>query len=119
VKRATIPLIAIAILFTGAGAVLPHLRDAGDERGLSFLLSIVCAVLLFIWCKAHASARGIDPPAAAALLVGLIAPIGVPYYFFRSMPWSAASWATVKAIVYFLGITVLGIGAENVSAFVT
>jgi hypothetical protein len=118
-KRTTIPLIAMALLFAGSGAVLPHLPDASDERGLSFLLSIICAVLLFIWCKVHASARGIDPPTAAPLLVGLIAPIGVPYYFFRSMPWPAASWATVKAIFYLLGIIVLGTCAENVSAFVS
>jgi hypothetical protein len=119
VKRAALPLIAIAILFAAMGAILPHLRDASDERGLSFILSVACSVLLFVWCKAHAASRGIDPPSPSALLVGLMAPVGVPYYFFRSMAWPAASWATVKSICYFVGILALASGTAYVSALVT
>ena len=113
------PLVAIAVLFTGAGAVTPHLRDASDERGLSFLLSIICAPLLFVWCKAHASARGIEPPSPAPLLVGLIAPIGVPYYFYRSMPWPAASVATIKALCYFVFLVIASGVAAYLSTLIT
>jgi len=119
VKRATLPLIAIAAFFAAMGAALPHLRDASDERGLSFILSVACSVLLFVWCKAHAAARGIDPPSPSALLVGLMAPVGVPYYFFRSMAWPAASWAMAKSICYFVGILALATGTAYVSALVT
>ena len=118
-KRATLPLIAIAVLFAAMGAVLPHLRDASDERGLSFILSLACSVLLFVWCKAHAASRGIDPPTASALLVGLMAPVGVPYYFFRSMAWPAASWATVKSICYLIGILSLATCTAYFSTLVT
>src|SRR5271168_5484383 len=100
------PLVAIAVLFAGAGAVFPHLPDASAERGLSFLLSIICAPLLFVWCKAHAAARGIEAPSPAPLLVGLLAPVGVPYYFYRSMPWRAASVATFKALCYFVFLVI-------------
>ena len=103
-KRASLELLALAGLFGAVGAVIPHLRDPSDERGLSFLLSIASSILLFMWCKAHAAARGIEPPTPSALLVGLMAPGGVPYYFFRSMAWPAACWATLKAIGYLIGI---------------
>jgi hypothetical protein len=43
-------------------------------------------VLLFAWCKADATHRGIEPPNGAALLVGLFALIGIPYYYFRILP---------------------------------
>jgi hypothetical protein len=119
VKRATLSLIGIGILFAITGAIAPHLRDASDERGLSFILSFPCSVLLFVWCKADAAARGIDPPAASTPLVALLAPVGVPYYFFRSMAWPAAIWATVKSICYFIGILVVATCAAYVSALVT
>jgi hypothetical protein len=118
-KRATLPLIAIGVLFAAMGAEAPHLRDASEERGLSFIVSVPCSILLFVWCKAHAAARGIDPPSPSALLVGLMAPVGVPYYFFRSMAWPAASWATVKSICYFVGILAVASCTAYVSALVT
>jgi hypothetical protein len=118
-KRAALPLVAIAVLFTAMGALLPHLSDASEGRGLNFILSVACSVLLFVWCKADAAARGIDPPSPSALLVGLLAPVGVPYYFFRSMAWPAACWATVKAICYAVSIFVLAAGAAHVSALIT
>ena len=38
-KRAALPLIGIAVLYAAMGAVVPHLRDAGEERGLSFIVA--------------------------------------------------------------------------------
>jgi apolipoprotein N-acyltransferase len=116
VKRTTLSLIGIAALFAASGAVAPQLRDASDERGLGFIFSLPCSIFLFVWCKAHAGARGIDPPTASTPLVALLAPIGVPYYFLRSMPLPAALWAIVKSICYFIGVTFLAGGAAYVSS---
>lgn len=63
---------------------------------------IALGVLLFAWCKAHASARGQAPPTYAAALAGLAWPVGVPLYFFRALPWRSALLSSGKAILVFL-----------------
>jgi hypothetical protein len=50
--------------------------------------------------------RSIDSPPGAALLVGLLAPLGVPYYFFRALPWQKAAVATGLALLAFVGMQV-------------
>jgi hypothetical protein len=57
-----------------------------DLRIVTFATIFPFAVLLFAWCKADATHRGIEPPNGAALLVGLFALIGIPYYYFRILP---------------------------------
>jgi hypothetical protein len=61
--------------------------------------TLVLSVLLFAWCKTHASVRGMSPPPGAPLLVALIAPIGLPYYFFRAFQWRIALAALGKSVL--------------------
>ena len=64
------------------------------------------AILLFMWCKSDMAERNIVGPAGATVLVGLLAPIGVPYYFFRALPWRAATVATSVALLALVGMQV-------------
>jgi hypothetical protein len=73
-------------------------------------------MLLFSWCKADAFARGIPTPAGASLLVALFAPVGVPYYLFRTWPWRAALRAIGKALAFYGLVTVLYVGCFYCSA---
>jgi hypothetical protein len=115
-SRAQKLLYAIAASFLVAGLVEPHLPNPGqtfNEIGIAH--TFVLAVLLFAWCKADAVQRGIAPPTAAPLLVGIAAPLGVPYYFFRALPWRAATVATVKACGFILACAFLAYAASFVS----
>lgn len=68
------------------------------------VLWVPLAVLLFMWCKADTAERSIDSPPGATVLVGLLAPLGVPYYFFRALPWQKAAVATTLALLAFVGM---------------
>ena len=41
-------------------------------------------ILLYLWCKADAKDRHVDLPFFPSVLVPLLFPIGVPYYFLRT-----------------------------------
>jgi hypothetical protein len=80
-------IVAILVLSTGMGVFEAYLaRHQTDLRVATAASLFPFAILLFAWCKADASHRRIAPPPAAALLVGLFAVIGIPYYFFRILP---------------------------------
>jgi hypothetical protein len=77
-------LVALGFVWGVSGLVEPHLPDAGRPlNAVGVVQAVLTSILLFAWCKAHARAHAIQPAAGAALLVGVIAPIGVPYYAFR------------------------------------
>ena len=93
-------LVAIGIVWGITGLVEPHLPNAGEPFSpIGMVQSLVTALLLFSWCKAHAEARSIKPPRGAPLLVGLIAPIGVPYYAFRGYGLRAGARLVGLALV--------------------
>jgi len=101
-------LVAMGGISAVVGVVEPHVSHVGSPLSpLVTAYTVVMAILLFTWCKADASARGIVAPVAAPILVALIAIIGVPYYFFRTMPFGRALRATGKALLFFLLLIVL------------
>ena len=77
-------VVAMAVSWAIAGAVEPHTSNPGQPLSASAVThAAAMAVLLFAWCRAHASAHNISAPFAAPLAVALVAPIGLPYYAFR------------------------------------
>ena len=96
-------LIAIVASWPIAGLIEPFTPSYGRAYNeVTLVHSVVLAFLLFAWCKEHATARGIKPPTGAAVLCALIAPIGLPYYFFRSYPWRRALRSLGKALLILL-----------------
>jgi hypothetical protein len=73
----------LALVFGFLGVFEPHLPAQGNMDGSLVAQAIVMTMLLFHWCKAHASHNSIKPPFGAPLLVALITPIGLPYYAIR------------------------------------
>ena len=82
---------------------------------IGLLHGIILAVLMFSWCKADAAARNLTAPKGAALAVGLIAPLGLPYYLFRTRHWKAAAIAILKAIGFLVVCILLWSGSMWVS----
>jgi hypothetical protein len=60
-------------------------------------------ILLYLWCKADAKDRHVDLPFFHALLVSLLFPIGVPYYFLRT-------YSRRRALLH-IGLAVIFAGA--------
>jgi hypothetical protein len=109
-------LVAMGGISAVVGVLEPHVSQPGSPLSpLVAAYTLVMAILLFTWCKADAAARGIAVPAAAPILVALIAVIGVPYYFFRTMPFGRALSATGRAVLFFFLLIVL----QGVCAFVS
>lgn len=101
-KKSYKPLVVLAALNILIGATSPFVDGSRqDQPALSLILSFGYAICLFSWYKRDAAERGIAPGAAPAL-VGLLAPIGVPHYFFRYLPPRRASVATLKACGFFV-----------------
>jgi hypothetical protein len=110
-------LLLMALSFVVAGLVQPHVPDAARPLNASGVVhALVLSVLLFLWCKADAAKRKVTPPFAALLLVPFVAPIGIPYYFFRTMPRRAAVVATLTAFLFLVGCSALSYAAFYVSA---
>lgn len=96
-------LLTILVSFLLSGIIDGIYDEEGDLFGVSLApQSLVLAFLGYAWCKAHQRARGIKLSNFYAMLVALIAFIGVPLYFYRTMPVKQASWSTLKAIGYFI-----------------
>ena len=110
--RATVLVLALIGSFFIAGVAEPFVARPGEPFSVAAPVHmIVIGILCFAWCKAHAMTRGIEPPSGSALLAGLLPLVGVPAYFFRSMPWRTATIASLKSIgvvVVMLGLFFIG-----------
>ncbi len=77
-------VVALGFVWGVTGLVEPHLPDAGETlNAAGAAQGVLTSLLLFAWCKAHARAHAVQLASGAALLVAVIAPLGVPYYAFR------------------------------------
>lgn len=92
-----------ALLWIVSGIVEPYSSAEGEVVSVVGLVhAFLGALLLFFWCKAHAASRGIEAPTGSAPLIFFFALVGVPVYFFRTMPWRDALIATLKALAFSL-----------------
>jgi hypothetical protein len=114
--KENILLLVLGASFFIAGVVEALEPSSSQPMGsIAVVHTVIIAIISFAWCKAHAASRGIIPPSGSALLVGLLPPVGVPVYFFRSMPWKTALLATLKAI----GFLALALALSEAGLFVT
>ena len=87
--------VCLVLLFVTTalfGALRPFLPSGGFP--LDALLTVS---LIFFWCKFNAQARKVTLPAWNSILIFVAAIIGVPVYFFRTMPRRRAALASLKA----------------------
>jgi hypothetical protein len=102
-KRPGIFLGLLVLLSIFSGLAEPGTAKEGEFMSVVGLVhAFVGASLLFFWCKAHAASRGIEAPTGSAQLIFLFALVGVPVYFFRTMPWRDAVIANLKALAFSL-----------------
>ncbi len=95
-------VLSILALSIACGIFQAYIRAQGKDLRIVMVSSTFpFAILLFSWCKADAAHRGIEPPVGAPLLVAMLALVGVPYYFYRALPWRKASLALFGAVCVF------------------
>ena len=89
-RRAHIYLISILLLHIGY-AVLYQVQFSNnfpdgdmDKVPGPATYWIPLLILLYLWCAADAKDRHVDLPVLRSVLVPLLFPIGVPYYFLRT-----------------------------------
>ena len=98
-RRTRILLLLLVASFLLAGILEPFIAVPGSAQSTgAFVHAIVVAVLCYAWCKADAQERG-TPGIAGAAFAGLLPPIGLPIYFFRSRPARKAFVSLAKSLL--------------------
>ena len=99
-------LVALAVVWALAGLIEPHLPNAGQPfNEVATGQSLLTAILLFGWCKAHARTHAIQPPAGAAVLTAFLAPIGFPYYVFKGFGFRTGLLLVALSVVVVVGLS--------------
>ena len=76
------------------------------QSGFDIAPAIFIGFLVFAWCIEHAKYYEIELPKGSALLAGLLAPIGVPVYFFRGFGFKEGLLKTIKSIGFLVIISI-------------
>ena len=78
--------------------------DLRQPSGLAFAALLVTVIslpsLAYAWCHADIRERAVPYPAGAPVLVGHLAPIGVPIYLFVTRRPLEATWGLAKAAAF-------------------
>ena len=90
--------ICVVLLFLTAALEGLTFAVSADPGQVVLTSTLVSLTLIYFWCRFDAAARKVSLPAWNQILIIAVALIGVPVYFFRTMPGREATLATLKAI---------------------
>jgi len=98
-----------------AGGAAEESLYALPESGLvgGAVSSVFMVIFLFLWFKADARERQAAVPAGSAILVPLLAVVGVPYYLVRTRRLPVALLHIVLALIVFLACNLAYYGGEQ------
>ena len=80
-KKSHIILIILLTSFFISGSIEAYYPQASEMS--YFIHTFTIAIMLFWWVGEHSNENHIFAPKGSKLLSGFIAPIGLPYYFFK------------------------------------
>jgi hypothetical protein len=100
-------VLVFALVLGFLGLVEPHFLAEGPTDGATVAQAIVMSMLLFHWCKAHASYNSIRPSRGAPLLVALFAPIGIPYFALKGYGFGKGMRLIGLSVLTYLGLGIL------------
>jgi hypothetical protein len=102
-------VVVLAMSVAVAGALQQIFYANSDAANIVALVMFFPQIILLrLWVGADAAERGITIPTGAAIVVPLLAIVGVPYYLLRSRAHRVALWQVPLAIVFMIAISYLG-----------
>jgi hypothetical protein len=108
IPKSTRTLVWLAVSFVASGIVDVTMSDPSDTFGVSYFPHLVIIMVLsFAWCKYHSLEKGVSVASWNPLVVGLLPPIGVPIYLFRSFGFRIGSKMLAKFVAYVLLVCLL------------
>jgi hypothetical protein len=107
-KRAHLWLIAILMLHAFIGILSDAywwrcFPEGGPQcwwLGSPFIYWVPLLILLYLWLRADIAERQAELPYLSVVLLPLVFPVGVPYYYWRTLPLRAAILNIGLALVY-------------------
>ena len=107
--RPSVRYVLVLALSVVVGGALQQVLYANREAANIVVLALFFPqiILLRLWVGADAAERGISIPTGAAIVVPLLALVGVPYYLLRSRTPRAALWQVPLAIAFMIGLSYL------------
>lgn len=107
-------LIAYAVLGLLGGATGLSERD---ERAFSFIAGVPTMVFIYMWCRADSLRLGVLPRSGLTLFAALFAPLGVPFYLWRTRPSAGVAFKAMGwALAFYVLASVVLAGGEAVGA---
>jgi len=81
-----------------------------DEQAFSFIAGVPTMVFIYLWCRAESLERGVLPRSGLTMFAALVAPLGVPFYLWRTRPTVGAALKAIgwSLAFYLLASVVLG-----------
>jgi hypothetical protein len=110
--RILVAVLGVVVLLACIDRLWPTVIETD---ALDLLVAAIFAVCAFAWVKVDARARKIEAPRGAALLAGLVIPVGVPIYLLRALGLRRGS----LAILRFLGFVLVLLAAYLSVSYVT
>jgi hypothetical protein len=102
----------VVYLLLGVLSGVTGLSDK-DVQVANLIAGIPTSILIYLWCKADARERQILVPSGYTMFATLLAPLGMPVYLIKTRtPLRAALVGMVKALCFFVGVSVLMAVAE-------
>ncbi|TDP85833.1 hypothetical protein EV672_102183 [Aquabacterium commune] len=111
IRRSRRILIAWLIAYAALG-LLGGLTGIGqrDEQAFSFIAGVPTMVFIYLWCRTESLERGALPRSGLTMFAALVAPLGVPFYLWRTRPTAGAAFKAIGGALafYLLASVVLG-----------
>lgn len=104
-RRILLALLAFHALAGAASAFAPETQRA--QGLLNAVLALSLTIAIYTWCRAEGCERGRAPPGRSALWAALLSLIFLPVYFFRTRPKGLALLASLKALGFYLLLSIV------------
>mgnify|MGYP001765823620 CR=1 FL=1 len=95
-----------------AGALPASWPVSQRDQAINILLGVGTTVVVYAWCRLEAAERGATVPGRSALWAGLLPPVGLPLYLWRTRGLARALRALSLALLYFTATVLLMAGVE-------
>jgi hypothetical protein len=101
-------LLIWLLVFMGLGLLMESLRSAIGtqsqyENWTNLMLGLAFSMVIFAWCRAESSERGVEGSRGLRVWAAMFPPVGLPLYLIRTRGLKSAVVTSAKAVGCFVG----------------